>query len=217
MRTNHKVPGITGRWKPASPYASGYREYATADYTMGDGYKFYRKYFARQNQVERYNYKNKTFFNIEQHEQKNGKIRLLESPLWRKVVGAYNRKVAEAILEGKTFKMPAGLNTVNIEELVIPHRIDKNGVVQHKSVDWKTTRALDNKNEKGRLIRVFKTDDTSYRIIWHRTQSVVRNSFMYTFRPSAIIIKDMFRMIEEKPIVISAYRENSRYYKPPAK
>jgi hypothetical protein len=90
------------------------------------------------------------------------------------VIGAFYKKVVEAILDGKTYNLGNRLGKIRIQRL---KRSFKN-----PTIDWYETNKL--KKETGETKFVYYTDEYYYRWYWQKKRCQVKNKTVYSFKPT---------------------------------
>lgn len=97
-------------------------------------------------------------------------------PLYKTVLDLFNKKIADKILEGKSFNMGYKLGSIRIKKI---ERTPTN-----KVINWPETQAL--WEEQGyKKDFVYFTDKYYYRWNWEKRKCTVKNKSVYKFIPTS--------------------------------
>lgn len=94
-------------------------------------------------------------------------------PLFKHIVSQFNKKVADAILEGSVFNMGFHLGTIRIKKI--------ERTFNRPAIDWGETNKL---KKQGIKQLVYYTDDYYFRWNWDKNRCRVKNKSVYTFCPT---------------------------------
>jgi|TARA_R100001510_G_scaffold51875_1_gene52087 hypothetical protein len=106
--------------------------------------------------------------------KKNNPDTTVTYSLYKHIISQFNKKVADAMLDGEVFNMGYKLGTMRIKR--IPRTFNK------PSIDWGETNRL---KKQGIKKLVYYTDDYYFRWNWDKARCMVKNKSVYTFAPTA--------------------------------
>lgn len=96
-------------------------------------------------------------------------------PMWKDITGAFYHKAKFAIIQGETLRLGANLGKIQIS------RIERN--FAKPVVDWPSTQKENLRDENGKLIKIYYTNEDYCRISWKKNREIP-NETMYTFDPA---------------------------------
>jgi len=156
----------------------------TADYTMKDAYKYYRKEY----------------------------IPVVDYKKYREICSEFNKFIVSSVIAGKEFGFPFGLGYLLIlgkKNKSMPF-FDKDGKlkVQHLTVDWKATAEYWEQHPETRaqkkLIRIMNdhTNGRKYNIVWDRSCSTAANIAAYSFIPTRTFCRSIATFLKNPNTLI---------------
>lgn len=126
---------------------------------------------------------------------------------WKKIIKNYNRRIVDHILEGKSFYWGESLSYIKIEEHKRVYKLDAKGN-PILPIDWVQTRKLNMRDENGKLILVYITDQPYwYKTKWVNVFKSLKLSLQfYKFFPCKEFRLRISKRIKEDPFVVNNFR-----------
>ena len=109
---------------------------------------------------------------------------------FQKVISDFNKGVAEALLDGKEFQMPAAMGLFRI----VKSKSNKVITRKHSAINWEET------NKIGKIVYFVNqhSDGYRYKLKWDRPNQSARNSNQYYFVPCRALKRTLAKIIKAR-------------------